>query len=187
MARGLKTMAKIIDIKDQRYGELVAKTIVQGSKPTKWLCFCDCGNEIEIASKALRDGKKTHCGCKKKKKKKRKFNAYGATLKATQIHRKKLNLTEVVARRFHSELQDIIESDQWVQSLDNKYPAIMWHAKKLAAEYAKAKEARSFIESDTGEATMNSAYRSQDSIRQSQEEAEKERLQRLSKRLFKED
>lgn len=50
-----------IDITGKRFGKLVA---TKYNKETgKWLCKCDCGNEKEIASGSLRDGRTTSCGC----------------------------------------------------------------------------------------------------------------------------
>lgn len=58
-------MSKAIDISGQRYGKLVAIKCVGRTKNKSclWLCKCDCGNEIIVATKDLRFGNKTSCGC----------------------------------------------------------------------------------------------------------------------------
>lgn len=52
------------DYTGSQFGELYVIQKINGSKPTKYLCKCSCGKEVEIFQKALSSGKKTHCGCK---------------------------------------------------------------------------------------------------------------------------
>ena len=64
-------MSKEIDITGQRFGRLVAlkKTqcghVSQDGKRmrAKWLCKCDCGNDVEVLSESLRSGHTKSCGC----------------------------------------------------------------------------------------------------------------------------
>ena len=55
---------KLIDLTGQRFGRLVvlqrAKTI---NKRTKWLCKCECGNEVVVEAYNLRVGHTQSCGC----------------------------------------------------------------------------------------------------------------------------
>lgn len=54
-----------IDITGQRFGSLVAvKVSGKGTDGRKWLCRCDCGNEVVVSQIKLRKGLKTSCGCK---------------------------------------------------------------------------------------------------------------------------
>lgn len=59
-----------IDVTGQRFGKLVAiKSVGKNNRGyTKWLCKCDCGNEIVYSIAALAKGKATSCGCVKKNK-----------------------------------------------------------------------------------------------------------------------
>lgn len=65
-------MAKKLDLVDQVYGRL---TVIEeadshitpgGSKKTRWLCKCECGNTKEINQGDLRNGKTQSCGCLQK-------------------------------------------------------------------------------------------------------------------------
>lgn len=63
----------LIDLKGQRFGRL---TVIRKDKPyiapdgdghqTKWVCRCDCGNEVSVVSKNLRQGSTKSCGCLRK-------------------------------------------------------------------------------------------------------------------------
>lgn len=57
-------MPSAIDITGQRFGKLIAlsKAPSRNGK-TYWLCQCDCGNQKEIQTCALRDGRTKSCGC----------------------------------------------------------------------------------------------------------------------------
>lgn len=65
-------MPKRINAVGQRFGRLVvidrAEDYVspQGNRSTRWLCRCDCGNEIITAWSVLKAGRAVSCGCKKK-------------------------------------------------------------------------------------------------------------------------
>lgn len=50
---------KFINIKEQRFGKLIAKDY---TKPY-WICECDCGNTVKVLSHNLRNGSTTSCGC----------------------------------------------------------------------------------------------------------------------------
>ena len=62
-------MGRIIDITGQRFGKLTVIKLVGTDKrgATKWLCKCDCGNEI-IAYKTnlMKPNHTTSCGCYKR-------------------------------------------------------------------------------------------------------------------------
>ena len=55
---------KLIDLTGQQFGRLVviqrAKAI---NKRTKWLCRCECGNEVVVESYNLKTGHTQSCGC----------------------------------------------------------------------------------------------------------------------------
>lgn len=55
------------DIAGQRFGRLVAVRVAQ-SKPRKWLCRCDCGNERLVSTGNLLSGNSRSCGCLGKEK-----------------------------------------------------------------------------------------------------------------------
>jgi hypothetical protein len=54
-----------IDLKDQRFGRLVAKERDGKNKfgSIFWKCLCDCGKEKRVVSFALLSGGTTSCGC----------------------------------------------------------------------------------------------------------------------------
>ena len=56
-------MGNYIDLEGQRFGRLVAIEKVNGTKPLKWLCKCDCGNLKSVRSCDLRSGHTRSCGC----------------------------------------------------------------------------------------------------------------------------
>lgn len=62
-------MGTLVDITGEVFGRLTAVrregTYVspKGSKSATWLCRCECGNEVMIRGKDLRDGKTKSCGC----------------------------------------------------------------------------------------------------------------------------
>lgn len=57
-----------IDITGQRFGRLVAIKRVENSASgqTRWLCKCDCGNEVVVQRYALSSGNTKSCGCYRK-------------------------------------------------------------------------------------------------------------------------
>lgn len=61
-------MSKIIDITNQQFGDLIALYSTKKNNRFAWHCKCICGNEIDVDSGNLRNGKTTSCGCKRKEK-----------------------------------------------------------------------------------------------------------------------
>jgi hypothetical protein len=55
----------IYNLLGKRFGRLLILKRVynEKGKDTKWLCKCDCGNEITTSSTLLRDGRTKSCGC----------------------------------------------------------------------------------------------------------------------------
>lgn len=59
-------MARFIDLTGKKFGKL---TIVRraeseaAGKPRKWVCRCDCGNEIQCEGGNLKSGNTQSCGC----------------------------------------------------------------------------------------------------------------------------
>ena len=55
---------KTVDIAGQKFGLLTAVE-KNGTKSgyTAWRCSCECGNEVTVAGKALRNGNTKSCGC----------------------------------------------------------------------------------------------------------------------------
>lgn len=67
--KGDGVVKKPMDLKGQRFGRLVVirqdKPIIYPNKRkiTKWLCKCDCGNQIVTRADSLRNGRTKSCGC----------------------------------------------------------------------------------------------------------------------------
>ena len=58
-------MPKALDLTNQKFGKLLAisKAPKRNDKYTRWICQCDCGNQIEVRTDYLRNGHTTSCGC----------------------------------------------------------------------------------------------------------------------------
>lgn len=62
-AAGLRP--RFVDRTGQRYGNLVAVRVEEAtSGDTRWLCRCDCGNEVSVGTKGLVRGTTVSCGCR---------------------------------------------------------------------------------------------------------------------------
>lgn len=59
-------MGKVKDLTGQRFHKLVAlKCLGIKNHKSQWLCMCDCGNSIVVASDKLKSGNTKSCGCLK--------------------------------------------------------------------------------------------------------------------------
>jgi len=57
-------MSKLIDLTGKRFGRLtVVKKVPSKNTNARWLCKCDCGNEITVLGTTLRRGESKSCGC----------------------------------------------------------------------------------------------------------------------------
>lgn len=58
-------MTKIKNIKNQRFGKLIAKEYshTEKGKSSTWICKCDCGNIIPVVISSLNSGNTQSCGC----------------------------------------------------------------------------------------------------------------------------
>lgn len=60
---------RVIDITGKRFGKLTVLNKIessfglQGDGTFKWLCKCDCGNELEVRGGDLKNGHTKSCGC----------------------------------------------------------------------------------------------------------------------------
>lgn len=60
---GCKKGNHIKDISGVRFGRLVALKRVSGGHTSKWLCRCDCGNEVVRSLRTLTGNRNHSCGC----------------------------------------------------------------------------------------------------------------------------
>jgi hypothetical protein len=60
-------MPKYLDLVGSRFSQLLVLRRAPNGKghATKWLCVCDCGNEIAVHRQGLRRGTARHCGSTK--------------------------------------------------------------------------------------------------------------------------
>lgn len=59
-----KSMRQISNIKDQKFGRLIAKEFVCiKGRNAHWKCLCDCGKTVITTSSRLRIGTASSCGC----------------------------------------------------------------------------------------------------------------------------
>ena len=58
-------MPKLIDLRGQKFGRLTVIERAENAKDGKvrWLCQCECGNEVVVSSDHLRRGNTKSCGC----------------------------------------------------------------------------------------------------------------------------
>ncbi|MGN1276245.1 MAG: hypothetical protein ACI4UK_04580, partial [Floccifex sp.] len=58
---------RAIDLKNQRFGRLVAVSMTskRSGNSIVWKCLCDCGNTCEVSQTNLRQGNTLSCGCLK--------------------------------------------------------------------------------------------------------------------------
>ena len=56
---------KLLDLTGQRFGRLVVIEFAGKAKNrhSKWLCRCDCGNEVTVSYEGLKKGDSQSCGC----------------------------------------------------------------------------------------------------------------------------
>ena len=56
---------KVNDLVGQRFGRLTATSRAENDArgKSRWLCLCDCGNEVVVASDHLKSGNTKSCGC----------------------------------------------------------------------------------------------------------------------------
>lgn len=56
---------RLIDLTGQKFGKLTVIKRVENNKDygSKWLCKCDCGNEVIVFSNNIRRGNTQSCGC----------------------------------------------------------------------------------------------------------------------------
>jgi len=57
-------MKRVLGLEGNRYGmwTVLSKTDTP-TRPSKWLCVCDCGTTKEVNTSSLRTGGSTSCGC----------------------------------------------------------------------------------------------------------------------------
>lgn len=60
-------LGKFIDLVGQKFGKLTVLYRLHNTKvrDIKWLCYCNCGNFVEVRGDALRNGNTKSCGCLK--------------------------------------------------------------------------------------------------------------------------
>ena len=54
---------RALDLTEQRFGRLVAKTLIRKDGLRYWECLCDCGNWNTVVTSNLRMGHTQSCGC----------------------------------------------------------------------------------------------------------------------------
>lgn len=99
-------MSALKDLSNQRFGSLVALEHVPGSKPTKWICRCDCGKETTVNASNLVRGYTTSCGCAARRASTRRGKPSGKHIDLTGQRYGRL-----VAKRF-------ISRDKWLWQCD---------------------------------------------------------------------
>jgi len=52
-----------LDLKNKKFGRLTPVEVVFIDKKRKWICKCDCGNEVVALAGSLTSGNSKSCGC----------------------------------------------------------------------------------------------------------------------------
>lgn len=55
-----------VEMVGKKFGRLEVIEVIEGTKPLKWLCLCDCGKKRSVAGASLRHGETKSCGCLRK-------------------------------------------------------------------------------------------------------------------------
>ena len=58
-------MSKVIDLRGQKFGRLTVIERTENNKfgHSRWLCKCECGNEVVVLGGDLKSGHSQSCGC----------------------------------------------------------------------------------------------------------------------------
>lgn len=58
-------MARPLELVGERFGRLtvIAKAEKSRHKQSRWLCACECGNQVTVLGHLLRSGNTMSCGC----------------------------------------------------------------------------------------------------------------------------
>lgn len=75
-------MGKIKDLAGQKFGRLTA---IEYLGKNKWLCKCECGNEVEVRGTFLQNGHTQSCGCYHKEQARAYSTKHG--MKGTRLYR----------------------------------------------------------------------------------------------------
>lgn len=79
-------MHKLIDMSGQRFGRLtVIRREGSRNKRALWHCICDCGNEITVIGKNLRNGNTKSCGCIQREKAASRLTTHG--MRRTRLYK----------------------------------------------------------------------------------------------------
>lgn len=90
------------DLTGRRFGKLVAvKRMESKNTRTKWLCLCDCGNQVIVNTHELKAGKTKSCGCHRK---------YELTHNRADIHDQKFGRLTAL---YPTEKRDVKGSVYW--------------------------------------------------------------------------
>lgn len=97
-------MARYKDITGQKFHRLTALYPVEGVRPMKWHCVCECGAEVDVDAGSLRRGDTKSCGC----------------------YRRELHRTHGMSRsKLHGVWSGILQRCYYDKHIDNK-----WYSQK---------------------------------------------------------
>lgn len=112
-----------LDLSDLKFGRLTAlRTEYRAAaRHTKWLCVCDCGNEVAVTVQRLRNGTTKSCGCLKADAVRAKNTKHGQS--GTRLHRiwkGALSRTRNPARRSYADYggRGIEVCPEWAESFE---------------------------------------------------------------------
>lgn len=120
MAQGVEKERKttLVDLTGRRFGKLTVVTLAPERNPkngnTRWLCQCDCGNQVIVDGQNLKHGTTRSCGCLRREVSRQKmltnpklagsrsiknfFNEEG--IQYSHLHKSKKNKTGVIGVSF---------------------------------------------------------------------------------------
>jgi len=95
----------------KKYGKLTV--IQQGGKTpsgiTKWVCKCECGNQVEVQGVNLRRGVTTSCGCGKGRKEE---------FSGSHVYKRVYNILKISTKRNNRELE--LSFEEWKDIVNQK-------------------------------------------------------------------
>lgn len=110
------------DLSGQRFGRLTVIKRVENDKPygSKWLCKCDCGNEITVLSNNLQRGNTRSCGCLREELR-TKHDKWGTKVYKTWDNMRSRCLNPNATGYKNWGGRGIKICEEWVHSFDNFY------------------------------------------------------------------
>lgn len=120
-------MSKVNDITGSKYGRLTVLSRAENNErgQTRWLCRCDCGNEVIVIGHSLISGNTMSCGCihKERLAARNRANAKHG-MRGSRLYHTWHNMKDRCLRKKHKQYHDyggrgIFVCQEWVESFES--------------------------------------------------------------------